>query len=225
VAVDPTVTLVTLEGAFVDFEGNPIVGQMKFSLPDMLRNSTANQMIVPSTVTITLDANGEFSTQLPATNDPDLIPDFVYSVEESFSNGRTYTMTLPYTTVGVLDLADISPDDPAPSPYYSMVLRVPWDTLVDLIDALDVEINQTTDTVTESGEYAFMNASETSYTSLNTRFASYTALNTGPYVISASELAYWSNRATTAANTTTSNLSTVNAATSGMLNPLLLIGG
>lgn len=223
--IDTSVTMVTVEGNYVDFEGNPIVGQIKFTLSDMLRNSLANQMIVPSTVTVTLDANGSFSTSLPSTNDPDVIPEFEYTVEESFSNGRTYTIDLPYTTSGSLNMADISPVPTAPSAYYSMVLQVPWDALVANIATLDSDIDQVTDTVTESGEYAFMNASATTYTILNSTFASYTALNTGPYQISAGELLYWSERSQDAADSADASASTASSLTGGMLNSLLLIGG
>lgn len=224
-AIDPTVTMVTVEGQYFDFQGDPIVGQVKFSLTDMLRNSIANQMIVPSVITVTLDENGHFSTSLPSTNDPDLIPEFVYHVEESFPFGRTYTVVLPYTTVGTVHMADLSPVPATPDPYYSMVLEVPWNELVDNIDALDVIVNQTTDTITESGEYAFMNASEASYTALNAAFATYTLLNAGPYVITPSELEYFSDRAATAATTAAGYASTATALTGGMINPLLLIGG
>ena len=113
-AIDATVTMVTVTGNYLDYLGNPIVGQIKFSLNDMLRNSIANQMIVPSTITVTLNASGSFSVQLPATNDPDVIPEFIYSVEESFPYGRTYTLVLPYTTSGSVDMADISPVPASP---------------------------------------------------------------------------------------------------------------
>ena len=223
--IDTSVTMVTVEGNYVDFEGTPIVGQIKFTLSDMLRNSLANQMIVPSTVTVTLDANGSFSTSLPSTNDPDVIPEFVYTVEESFTNGRTYTITLPYTTATALNMADISPVPTAPSAYYSMVLQVPWDALVADITTLDANIDQATDTVTESGEYAYLNASALTYTVLNSTWASYTLLNAGPYQISALELSYWSARTTTAANSAAASASTASGLTGGMLSPLLLIGG
>lgn len=90
-ALAGNVTLSTIEGNFVDFQGNPIAGQVKFTLPEVLRNAIADQIVIPSTVTVTLDANGSFSVQLPVTDDPDLAPQgFLYTVEESFKGGRTY---------------------------------------------------------------------------------------------------------------------------------------
>lgn len=85
------VTLTTVEGTFVDFEGNPIAGQVKFTLDTVLRNAIADQIIIPSTITVTLDTNGFFSIQLPVTDDPDIAPEgFKYTLEESFAGGRTY---------------------------------------------------------------------------------------------------------------------------------------
>ena len=67
-------------------------------------------MVAPSSVVVAL-SSGAFSVILPATNDPDIVPTtFTYTVEESFPGGRTYTISVPYDTVGSLDLADISPN-------------------------------------------------------------------------------------------------------------------
>ena len=90
-ALAGNVTLSTVEGTFVDFQGNPIAGQVKFTLDETLRNAIADQIIIPSTITVTLDATGSFSIQLPVTDDPDLAPQgFLYTLEESFAGGRTY---------------------------------------------------------------------------------------------------------------------------------------
>lgn len=90
-AIANNVTLTTVEGTFVDFRGQPIAGQVKFTLDAVLRNAIADQIIIPSTITVTLDATGSFSVQLPVTDDPDIAPQgFKYSLEESFAGGRTY---------------------------------------------------------------------------------------------------------------------------------------
>ena len=90
-AIASNVTLTTVEGTFVDFRGIPIAGQVKFTLDAVLRNAIADQIIIPSTITVTLDATGSFSVQLPVTDDPDIAPEgFKYTLEESFAGGRTY---------------------------------------------------------------------------------------------------------------------------------------
>jgi hypothetical protein len=78
------ITTVAVAGNFVDYTGAAISGQVKFTLSDLIQNGTDNQMIVPSTKSVTLDANGSFSTTLPATNDPDLVPiPYTITVEEA----------------------------------------------------------------------------------------------------------------------------------------------
>lgn len=223
-AIDPNVTLVTVTGEYVDFEGTPIVGQIKFTLSDMLRNSIGNQMIAPSTITTTLDSNGQFSVQLPATNDPDVIPtDFDYTVEESFPSGRTYTISVPYDTVGSLDLADISPD-PTTTVYVSLVTRVPWDTLTALIDVLDTKIDQDTDTFLLSGAYWYIGAEYATYTAVNAAFATYTLLNSNAYEITASDIVALQTSAEAAATSASNSASSVSAISSNQFNSLLLIG-
>jgi hypothetical protein len=58
-----------------------------------------------------LDASGEISISLPATDDPDWSPqDWMYTVTENLDGGltRSYELSLPYDTPGgSLDLADV----------------------------------------------------------------------------------------------------------------------
>lgn len=89
------ISLCVITGQFVDYQGNAIAGQIKFTLSKILLDAIADQIIVPSTITATFDSNGSFTTTLPATDDPDLSETFTYAVEESFSGGRSYTLTLP----------------------------------------------------------------------------------------------------------------------------------
>jgi hypothetical protein len=89
------VALTTITGQFVDYEGNAIAGQIKFTMSKVLRNSIADQIVVPSTATATLDGSGGFTVTLPATDDPELSEIFTYAVEESFVGGRSYNISLP----------------------------------------------------------------------------------------------------------------------------------
>jgi len=223
--IDASVTQVTVQGSYVNFEGNPIAGQIKFTLSDMLRNSLANQMIVPSTISVTLDSNGTFSVTLPSTNDTDVIPEFVYTVEEAFPNGRTYTVTLPANTVGNLNLADISPDPVITTDYVGLATEVPFAALEAQIDTLDGKINQSTNEFNKTGEYWYIPAAYSSYTQTNAAFASYTLLNAGPYPVSGSDLAVEVAAADAAAASAASSASSVASVANGQFNALLLIGG
>ena len=66
-ALGPNLTTVTITGSYVDFEGNPIQGQIRFSISEVLRNGTDDQMVAPSSVVVPLNASGSFSVAIPAT--------------------------------------------------------------------------------------------------------------------------------------------------------------
>lgn len=104
-------TTITVTGTYLDLTGDPIAGQVKFTPRAVLKNTTSNVILINSTITVTLDANGSFSQALVATNDTDAAPiDFTYRVEEAFVGGRTFDMLLPAATVGgTIDLADVAP--------------------------------------------------------------------------------------------------------------------
>jgi len=194
-ALGPNLTTVTITGSYVDFEGNPIEGQIRFSISEVLRNGTDDQMVAPSSVVVPL-SSGSFSVAIPATNDPDVVPNpFEYTVEESFPNGRTYAISIPYTTSGSLDLADISPDPALSESYVAAVDLTSWNTLESNITALDALIDQSVDKFPASGQYWYIDSAYSTYTALD-------------YASSAS------SSATTAQNNS-----------AGTISPLLLIGG
>lgn len=104
-------TTITVTGTYLDLTGDPIAGQVKFTPRAVLKNVTSNVILINSTITVTLDANGSFSQALVATDDSDAAPiNFTYRVEEAFVGGRTFDMLLPSATVGgTIDLADVAP--------------------------------------------------------------------------------------------------------------------
>ena len=224
-AIAATVTLVALEGTFKNYLGDAIAGQVQFTLSDMLRNSISDQMVVPSTVAVTLDANGAFSTTLPSTNDADVIPEFEYTVEEAFPDGRTYTITLPAATVGTLNLADISPVPTIDTTYVGLVTEVPFATFETALALLDTKITQATNEVPLSGEYWYIPAAYATYTEVNAAFATYTLLNAGTYPVSGSDLTDEVATADASASAAASSASSVATIATGRFHPLLLIGG
>jgi hypothetical protein len=224
-ALGPNLTTVTITGNYVDFEGNPIEGQMRFSISEVLRNGTDDQMVAPSSVVVPL-SSGSFSVSLPATNDPDVVPNpFVYSVEESFPNGRSYEITIPYTTAGSLDLADISPNPILDENYVQLIDQNTWNTLETNIDTLDTNINQTTDKILASGKYWYIPSQFATYTALDTAFATYTALAAASYELDGADIATFTSSAQAYASTASSSATTATNNASATINPLLLIGG
>jgi hypothetical protein len=108
------VTLAKVIGQYVDFEGNAIAGQITFTLDATQRNLAADQIVVPSTVSATIDTDGRFEVELPATDDTDLTPGgFTYEVEEVFTGGLSYTISLPALNLNT------TRTNLAPNPSYS----------------------------------------------------------------------------------------------------------
>jgi hypothetical protein len=134
-------TTITVTGTYLDIAGNPIAGQVKFTPRAVLKNVTSNVILINSTITVTLDANGAFSQALVATNDSDAAPiNFTYRVEEAFVGGRTYDILVPSATVGgTLDLADVSPavaDDGTGALYVTVAQYDALEARVDAVEAL-----------------------------------------------------------------------------------------
>ena len=224
-ALGPNLTTVTITGNYVDFEGTPIEGQIRFSIGEVLRNGTDDQMVAPSSVVVPL-SSGAFSVTLPATNDPDVVPNpFVYSVEESFPNGRTYDITIPYTTAGSLDLADISPSPTLDENYVQLIDQNTWNVLEANIDTLDTRINQTTDKILASSKYWYIPSQFATYTALDTAFATYTALTAASYELDGADIATFTSSAQAYASTASSSATLATNNASATINPLLLIGG
>ena len=224
-ALAPSLTTVQINGNYVDYEGNPIQGQVRFTLGDVIRNGTDDQMIAPSSVVVGL-SSGAFSVTLPATNDPDTVPiPFTYTVEESFAGGRTYTISVPYDSAGALDLADLSPTPTLSETFVQMVDQTTFTALENDIAALDVEINQTTDKILASGKYWYIDAQFASYTALDTAFASYTALAAGVYSLDGASISPFISLAQASESAASSSASTATTTEAGTIHPLLLIGG
>jgi hypothetical protein len=224
-ALDTSINTVTVTGTFVDFEGNAIVGQVRFVLSSLLRNPAGDQIVVPSTVTKTLDSNGSFTVALPATDDTDVIPNFTYTVQETFTKGRTYTLSLPVATVGNLDLADVSPDTTATPVVVSLVLEPEWTALTANIDNLDTEINQTSNVFLFSGRYWYVNSQYASYSLLNASKASYTLMNSGTYQVEGTDASIFVSETATYASNALASRNTANTIYANLLNRLLLFGG
>lgn len=224
-ALGPNLTTVTITGSYVDFEGNPIEGQIRFSISEVLRNGTDDQMVAPSSVVVPL-SSGSFSVAIPATNDPDVVPNpFEYTVEESFPNGRTYAISIPYTTSGSLDLADISPDPTLSESYVAAIDQTSWNTLETNITALDAFIDQAADKFPASGQYWYIDSAYSTYTALDTAFATYTALAAATHNISGSDITSFVTSAQSYAASASSSATTASNNSAGTISPLLLIGG
>jgi hypothetical protein len=224
-ALASSLTTVTITGNYVDYEGTPIQGQVRFTLGDVLRNGTDDQMVAPSSLVVALSA-GAFSVILPATNDPDIVPTtFTYTVEESFPGGRTYTISVPYDTVGSLDLADISPNPTLAESFTSAIDETTWSALETDIDDLDDDIDQSTNKILASGKYWYIPSTYATYTALDTAFATYTALTAATYSLDGADIAGFVTSAESYESQAQASATTATNNATGTISPLLLIGG
>jgi len=224
-ALGANINTVTITGNYVDYEGNAIQGQVRFTLGDVLRSGIDDQMVAPSSVVVALSA-GAFTVTLPATNDPDVVPNpFTYTVEESFPGGRTYTISIPYDTAGSLDLADLSPTPTLSTNYVQLVDETTWSSLETNIDTLDGLINQTTDRILASGKYWYIDAQFATYTALDTAYATYTALTAGTYELEGSDISQFVTDAQSAESNAEASKNTAQNNDADTISPLLLIGG
>jgi len=113
-------TKITVTGTYLDLEGAPVAGAVRFEIaPGPMIDASLKQIIMPKPVIVaTLDSNGAFSAALPSTNDPDISPTgLVYTVTESLGKygTRSYLMQVPFDLVGTLDISSVSPLADAPS--------------------------------------------------------------------------------------------------------------
>ena len=109
-ALTADLSTITLTGTYVDIEGNAISGSVRFSPQSIIKDTDQNQIIINTPITATLDANGSFSVVLPVTDDTDVAPiPFAYEVEEIFSGGRTFFITIPGGGASSQDIADFAP--------------------------------------------------------------------------------------------------------------------
>lgn len=141
-AIPANVTTKTVQGRYIDLQGNPIAGQVKFTIVPVLVNSDDDSIIIPSTVTVDLDAQGGFAVVLPVTDDPDLDPtNFTYRVEEAFPRGRTYDIQVPTSSTSPINLADIVPAVASSGSYANFVLLSDFNALASRVTAAESDIN------------------------------------------------------------------------------------
>jgi len=110
-ALPASLSTCTVVGTYVDLVGNPVRGSITFTPQTILKEVTANVIIMPITIQKTFDATGSFSIVLPVTSDTDVTPQpFIYTIQENFTRGRTIQIALPLSVAGTTqNLADLLP--------------------------------------------------------------------------------------------------------------------
>lgn len=102
----------TVTGSYINQDGSYASGQITFQaeVDGFLSDSTSSLVIIPTTFWVSLDATGHFTLDLPATDDPNVLPSgFTYTVTEALSTGhRTYSIAVAVGG-GPYDLSSLSP--------------------------------------------------------------------------------------------------------------------
>jgi len=107
-ALSPDISTAVLTGAYVDIYGTAQAGSVRFTPICNVIDTDQNQIVVGQAITDILDGSGAFSVTLPVTNDTDYTPNpIAYRVEELFSGGRDFYITLPSGSASY-DLSDLS---------------------------------------------------------------------------------------------------------------------
>ena len=110
-ALPASLSTCTVVGTYVDLSGNPVRGSINITPQTILKETTANVIIIPVVIQKTFDATGSFTAVLPVTSDTDVTPQpFIYTFEENFTGGRTIELALPLSVAGTTqNLADLLP--------------------------------------------------------------------------------------------------------------------
>jgi hypothetical protein len=110
-ALPTSLSTATIVGTYVDLIGNPVRGSLTFVPQTILKETTQNIIIMPTSIVKTLDATGSFTITLPVTSDTDVAPQpFIYDLTENFSGGREFQIALPLSVANTTqNLADLLP--------------------------------------------------------------------------------------------------------------------
>ena len=107
-------TTITVNGAYVQQDGEtPATGTVTFLLTSTMRDTDSNVSITPLEIVETLDANGQISVDLTATNGQYTTPRGVtYEVTERIGDGnenKYFISVNENSPNGILNLADVAP--------------------------------------------------------------------------------------------------------------------
>jgi hypothetical protein len=110
-ALPASLSTCTVVGTYVDLVGNPVRGSLTITPQTILKETTADVIIMPVAIVKTFDATGSFTVVLPVTSDTDVAPQpFIYTLVENFTSGRTIQIALPLSVAGTTqNLADLLP--------------------------------------------------------------------------------------------------------------------
>lgn len=175
-ALPVNITTIVVTGTYVDFSGSAIAGQVKFYTSQVLIDAAADRIIIPSTITGNLDANGSFSVTLPTTNDVDVSPlNYTYTYEEAFPGGSTYTLALPSSLGASVDISDLRETVSLSPTFIQPVSANVWNLLPPRVTQEEADL---TANGLATDAYGNLRLIYDDYDALEAAYASYNALDT-----------------------------------------------
>lgn len=141
-------TLVSVHGRFDLPPSGGAAGSVRFTSRTTLTGPTDNSIVPPFSRTADLDVNGEFTLQLPATNDPQWAPSgWAYAVQVSIGAATIRgTLQLDYLTATV-ELADLLQVDGAAVPGTTYATLAQLNAVAVDLDAAEANLAALTTTV------------------------------------------------------------------------------
>lgn len=100
IAVQTVVATYMVEG------GQPLPGSVLIQADRRYRDKATGDLVVPNARRLKV-VNGALSVDLPASDDPDLVEPFFYSVHEVVPGGRKFMISVPHDASGPLKLHDL----------------------------------------------------------------------------------------------------------------------
>ena len=102
-------TLITISGTVLNAGG---AGRLVFASSVLVRHNASNDVMAPREIEVAVGADGEFTTQVPATNDPAFSPTgWTWEVRAHFPSWKaTFPVAIPYDSPDLaIDFSDLVP--------------------------------------------------------------------------------------------------------------------
>lgn len=107
-------TLITVSGTILD-GGAPVSGRMVWASQTLVRDNATNDVMLPQEIEVPVGSDGEFSVQIPSTDDPGFSPTrWTWEVRPHFPHWTTpFSVAIPYNSPGgALSFSAIAPVPP-----------------------------------------------------------------------------------------------------------------
>ena len=184
-ALPANITTITLTGRYIDYEGNPIAGQVKIYPSQVLIDAAADRIIIPNTLTADLVA-GAFSLTVPVTNDPDVSPtntgtDYYYYYEEAFSGGSTLKIHIPSTLGATVDITALRPTAEVVT-YIQPVSGDLWPPIITRTSAVETQYSNLP-SLASPQQYQFLALKCGTYSQLASDYATYSLLTSSMTIL------------------------------------------